>query len=266
MRSTASRGLPATASSSIAARCSAVATRAARLNGCSRAGTNRTCAPSASPAASATTSCPRCTGSNEPPNRPSTPAQDGAAAAPEAPGELLVEGQCRLAVRRVELGPPPQAQVRVARAQQRERRIFARRVLVGHLAEVVRRLHAVAGLKLALGEIILNLGHLRIGRRQLVREPPERHRGVTEVPAPELGAGAGQLRDRIGRRGRGGHPGRVMARGGRAREQPETTQGPHGLGGGGGGAGASALPSALIFCWARSVIVSPGVPPASACW
>src|SRR2546422_4980645 len=107
----------------------------------------------------------------------------------------------------------------------------------------------------------------------MIRRPPRStlfpYTTLFRSPAPELGAGAGQLRDRIDRRGRGGHPGRVMARGGRAREQPETTQGPHGLGGGGGGgggAGASALPSALIFCWARSVIVSPGVPPASACW
>jgi hypothetical protein len=51
----ASRGFPATASASIAARSVGPATWAARLKGCSRAGRNRTPMPSASAAASAAT-------------------------------------------------------------------------------------------------------------------------------------------------------------------------------------------------------------------
>src|SRR2546422_4655890 len=60
----------------------------------------------------------------------------------------------------------------------------------------------------------------------MIRRPPRStlfpYTTLFRSPAPELGAGAGQLRDRIDPRGRGGHPGRVMARGGRARQEPET--------------------------------------------
>ena len=94
MRSTASRGLPATASSNISARWSALARCAARLNGCTRAGTNRTLASSASPAASAAIRCPTCTGSKEPPNRASTRGQEGAVLLESAGQDLSSPSVC----------------------------------------------------------------------------------------------------------------------------------------------------------------------------
>ena len=35
---------------------------------------------------------------------------------------------------------------------------------------------------------------------------------------------------------------------------------------GAGASAPSAFPNALIFCWARMVMLSPGLPPAIACW
>src|SRR2546422_1721048 len=79
IRSTRNRGFPATASASISARCSGDAAWAACLNGCSRAGRNRTVTPRTSASVSATTRWPTCTGSNEPPNSASTLGRAGGA-------------------------------------------------------------------------------------------------------------------------------------------------------------------------------------------
>src|SRR5213592_2670057 len=367
MRSTARRRLPATARSSIAPRCSGLAPCAARLNGCSRAGRNRTRASSASPAASAAARCPTWTGSNEPPNRASTrgsgrrggarvgraglvepwslgeetpqvragflelvavpddmialhqPHQgvrhafgprivcdhvlevddarvEGAPLEVEhavlvrllrkpllqlmrvqlrpgcgtgariAPDELLVSRQRCLAVRRIELRILPQAHVGVARAKQRQRREIARRILIRDLSELVRRLHAVARLEVALGQVKPHIRHPRLGGPELVGETAERGERALVVAAAELGARLRQLGDWI----RDGRDASVVTRRQEGKhdadDEQRTTHDPHGCFGGGVGDGASAFPSASIFCWARCAIVSPGAPPASACW
>src|SRR5213078_3766615 len=139
-------------------------------------------------------------------------------------------------------------------------------ILVRDLAELVGGLDAVPRLEVTLGEMVAHVGHLGLTGAQLVREPAERHERLAEIPASELSARLGQLGHRI----RGGHhAGAVVARhqqGGTGDEQ-RGTHGPHGwFGGGAGDAGASALPTALIFSCAPWVVVSPGVPPTSACW
>src|SRR5438876_1074537 len=261
MRSTLRRGLPATARSNISARCSGPAWCAARLNGWTRAGRNRTLASSASPAASAATRCPTCTGSNEPPNRASTRGQDGVAVL-ESAGQLLVDGERRFAVRRIQLRFPPQPQVRIARSQQGQGGILAGRVLIRDLAKLMGRLNAVPRLEVTLGEMVSHVGQLGLAGPQLVGEPAERYQRLAEVPAAKLGACLRQLDDRI----RGGHDAGSMVAGRQERgagDEQKTQHGPHGRF---GGDGASALPRALIFSWARWVMVSPGAPPPSACW
>src|SRR5437867_1317938 len=358
MRSTRNRGFPVTARPSIPARCSGAARCTARLKGCSRAGRNRTASCKASPTASATTRCPMCTGSKDPPNRASTRASgrarrarvgrgagttavepvrprkeppqvgtgflqlvrvaDGAVAVgqpqqrvahlrgpriardhvlevddrrvvgppPEikhpglvglfgepllqlshvqlrprrglavgiAPGELLVDREGRLAVRGVQVRAPPQPQVRVPRPQQSERRVRTVRILVGHLAELVRRLHPIASLEVALGEVVAHFGHLRLCRAELEGEALERHRGMREVTVAKLPPGPRELRLRI-RRAR---PGRRVVTG----HECEHSDGPAALPDRHG----PAFPSALILSWSRCAIVSPGAPPTIACW
>ena len=178
------------------------------------------------------------------------------------PGQLLVNRQRRFAVRRIQLRFPPQPQVRVARPQQGQGGILAARILIRDLAELMGRLNAVPRLEVTLGEMISHVRQLGLAGPQLVGEPAERYERLAEVPAAKLGACLRQLGDGI----RGGHDVGSMVAGRQqsgTRDEQETKHGPHGWFGGGG---ASALPRALIFSWARWVIVSPGVPPASACW
>ena len=177
--------------------------------------------------------------------------------------ELLVNGQGCLPVRGIELGVLPEPHVGVAGAEQRQGSIVARGELVRDLTEIVSRLHPIPGLEVALRQVVLHLGHLGLGGPDLVREPPEEHQRLVELALAEERPGARQIGDGVRRR----HHAWAVVAGGRddgGGDQTEATHGPHGCFGGAGD-GASAFPSALIFCCARCVIVSPGVPPVSAC-
>src|SRR5437763_338084 len=81
----------------------------------------------------------------------------GGAALRIAAGELLVDGEGRLAVRRIELGPAPQPQVGVAGAEQRQRRVVGGRELIRRLPELVDGEDVVARLEIALGEVVVDL-------------------------------------------------------------------------------------------------------------
>src|SRR5881398_264811 len=173
-------------------------------------------------------------------------------------------GERRFAIRRIQLRFPPQPQVSIAGPQQGQGRVLTRRELVRDLAELVGRLNAVPRLEVTLGHMVSHLGHLRLAGAELVGEPAERHQRLGVVPAPELRARLRQVGDGVRR---GHHSGPVVT--GRQQRGTDDEQGakhdPHGWFGGAGD-GASALPRALIFSCARWVMVSPGVPPASACW
>src|SRR5438034_8392528 len=59
-----------------------------------------------------------------------------------APCQLLVDGERRFAIRRIQLRFPPQPQVSIAGPQQGQGRVLARRELVRDLAELVGRLRS----------------------------------------------------------------------------------------------------------------------------
>src|SRR5437763_639912 len=168
-----------------------------------------------------------------------------------APRQLLVNGERRFAVRRIQLRLSPQPQVRIARPQQGHGRVRAGRILIRHLAELVGCLDAVPRLEVTLGEMVVYVGHLGLAGAELIRQSTERHERLAEVPAPELSARLRQLGDRI--RGRHDAGAVVACRQERGTgDEQRATHGPHGWFGGGTGDGASALPKALIFSCARS--------------
>jgi len=111
-----------------------------------------------------------------------------------APLELLIRCQRRLPGLGVELGPAPQTQVSVARAQQRERRIFAVRKIVCHLAELERRRGPIPELEVAFRDEIPGFGHLRLCGSELELDAAEADEGAVEIASPEQGEGFGQLR------------------------------------------------------------------------
>ena len=124
-------------------------------------------------------------------------------------------------------------------------------------------LDPVASLEVALRQVIPDLHQLGLRGAELEGQSPQRDLCVCEVTAVELAPGARELQLRLGR---GRHLRRMMARHEtEQRDQAEPSQGPHGDFGGVVD-GASAFPTALIFSCARCAIVSPGVPPAIACW
>src|SRR5260370_13124033 len=122
----------------------------------------------------------------------------------------------------------------------------------------------IAGPEGGLGQVVLPLGHLGLGRAERVAQAPQRDLRFGEVAMMQQVARPSELRHGI----EGGlHAGPVVARGhGQGPADTEhATHCPHGCLGGAGD-GASALPIALILSCTWRVNVSPGAPPASACW
>src|SRR5437899_1768276 len=257
MRSTRNRGFPATASASISARCSGEAACAAGLSGCARAGRKRTVTPKRSASVSAATRWPTCTGSNEPPNSASTllgagSGRGGRAAAVESGRLGIILPQVGAGF--LELLGIADRSIAVPQAPQRLR----------HLVEFERRHRQVADLEIALRQEVADLRHLGLPGAELELHPLEAEEGVAEVAAAELRHRLGALR--LGALHRRPYLEGVVTRAAQdAADQPPGAHSPHSCWGG-AAPGASALPSALIFCCARTVILSPGFPPAIACW
>ena len=103
--------------------------------------------------------------------------------------QLLVGGERRLAVGRVQLGPPPEVGVDVAHPKQRlgSQRIVRR--VVGHLPELARGLEVAAHGELRLALEHVRLGRARVARRELEQDPVE----MLESVAP-LAMADGRLR------------------------------------------------------------------------
>ena len=188
----------------------------------------------------------------------------GGAALRIAAGELLVDGEGRLAVRRIELGPAPQPQVGVAGAEQRQRRVVGGRELIRRLAELVDGEDVITGLEIALGEVVVDLGDGRIAGLQLEGEPLERLQCLREGAAMEEPARLRQLHLRVRGGARRGRLGEVRMARGEAEDgecRPPATDPDHdGL-----TPAVSAFPRVLSFSRAFTVIESPRVPPTSAC-
>jgi len=82
---------------------------------------------------------------------------------------------------RRDVGPAPQPEIRVAGAEQRERRVLGRGKLVRDLPKIGRRLRVLAELERALGEIVVDLCELRLARPEFERQTLQQ-----ELRAPEI--------------------------------------------------------------------------------
>src|SRR5437899_3088480 len=119
-------------------------------------------------------------------------------------GELLVDRQRGFARGRIELGPVPQPEIRVAGAEQRERRILGRGKLVRDLPEVGRRLRVLAELERALGEIVVDLRKLRLARPEFERQTLQQELRAPEIAMTKYPQRAFQLHVRLQLRRWGG--------------------------------------------------------------
>src|SRR5712664_619357 len=150
---------------------------------------------------------------------------------------------------------------RPARSQQGQRRVLRGREFDGDLPELACRLNVVARLEPRLREVIPRLRQLGTTGWEFEADTLQDHLRTAKIAVPEQVHGTGKIDVGLGDRGRtrnttarmtGRHPTQCH----RERQHADLLLHRH---------SGSAFPNALSFSCARCEIVSPGVPPTSAC-
>ncbi len=128
----------------------------------------------------------------------------------------------------------------------------------------MRRFDHLSQLEVRLGQEIADFGQLRIPGSQVEEQALIQ---ILRVPEIAVAEGLGGARKVLFGRGTARHARAGVTRGhhddGTHQGNSQTGHQPHGFG---GLVESAARPSALIFACVFTVIVSPGEPPASACW